>query len=504
MILLLIIAGIILFALSAHVFPKYFKIFAVIAIMAVFSVYYMTAKNLFGPDMPFMPTKNISVYFVLSNYYNQLIEPLKTGTFDLTVKTKYPLLESEDIYASFPRYYEEDKRLYKFLDISYYKGKFYFYFGVTPVIIFYFPFNLVTGMYLTDKLLLTFLSCSILILLLLIINELSRQFSVPHYIKILSLVMIGLSNHALFLLIKPSTYEVAIAGAAFFLLAGIYLFVRYLLCEKILHRQMILLFLVGLVLSLAVGCRPHYALFIPLFFIIFLIDEHAKKSSIKDIVKKGFCFIAPCLVYGAFLAVYNYLRFDSIFEFGWKYQLNDMDAYHWAFRFKDLVTGFMYHVFQSPEINETLKFPLFSLSETAGNRLGNESGVGFIHLFPLAFAVVALPYAVWKMKKTREMSLIFSLLLSIFLINLLVASVAGVIQRYFFEYMIIIIIPAIVSYMALYTIVSKGKKMILNVVFTVVFVFTVYINISVLLSDAAAKDLFTNIDSRAKIIKILY
>ena len=56
----------------------------------------------------------------------------------------------------------------QFYDFSYYKGKIYFYWGITPVLLFYLPFNLITNLCLSDNLI-VFLSLSLIFLLSLLI-----------------------------------------------------------------------------------------------------------------------------------------------------------------------------------------------------------------------------------------------------------------------------------------------------------------------------------------------
>ena len=64
--------------------------------------------------------------------------------------------------------------------------------------------------------------------------------------------------------------------------------------------------------GLAVGCRPFYLLMTPFFIYLSIQKKH---SIIKTIIFWGFG-LAPM---GVFLTVYNYIRFDSIFEFGHNY-----------------------------------------------------------------------------------------------------------------------------------------------------------------------------------------
>lgn len=80
------------------------------------------------------------------------------------------------------------------------------------------------------------------------------------------------------------------------------------------------------------------------------------------------------------VALYNYLRFDSIFEFGWKYQLNDLNQYGYIASIKDSILSLKYNLFQFPEFD---KNTIFSLVKATGHRIGNEFVAGAIWTFPL-------------------------------------------------------------------------------------------------------------------------
>jgi hypothetical protein len=67
--------------------------------------------------------------------------------------------------------------------------------------------------------------------------------------------------------------------------------------------------------ALSVGCRPFNALYGPLIMLIYIIKQKNIKISIKKLLP-GICL--GLLVAGAY-ALYNYMRFGDIFEFGHSY-----------------------------------------------------------------------------------------------------------------------------------------------------------------------------------------
>jgi len=78
-------------------------------------------------------------------YYNLLVQGFRAG--QLNLKTDVPpglaqLADPYDPVAHAP---------YPVLDMSYYKGKLYLYFGVTPAVLLFWPYVALTGHYLLQK-----------------------------------------------------------------------------------------------------------------------------------------------------------------------------------------------------------------------------------------------------------------------------------------------------------------------------------------------------------------
>jgi len=92
-----------------------------------------------------------SGYFVSSSlnpadeYYNLLAQAFRAGQVNLNVDVPPDFARLSDPYdpaAHAP---------YPVLDMSYYKGKFYLYFGVTPALVAFWPYLILTGNYLLQK-----------------------------------------------------------------------------------------------------------------------------------------------------------------------------------------------------------------------------------------------------------------------------------------------------------------------------------------------------------------
>ncbi len=507
MTLLLIIVLLVVFSLVANLIPKYGRPFILVSILLMFSFYFFLSRNFFNVES-FYPKSNIQVDVPLGNYYNLLLRSLKKHRLYIVDDEKIPSLKViSDIYENYKNYALQDYNLFSLFDTSFYNGKIYLYFGITPVLLFYLPFNLITNLYLTDKCLVFLLSCFIFLLSLFLLKKISENIinikEIPSNIIILSIFFIGFCNYSPFLLIKSNIYEVAITTAVFLLLLSFILFYYYLNTTNP-KKQLILDFCLALTLCLTVGARPHYVLFIPIIFFVVIGLKYKKTKNIREVLYSSLIFLIPCLIYGTIVALYNYFRFDSIFEFGWKYQLNDLGQYNCALSIKDSLLALKYNLFQFPGIDVN---NIFSLVKADGHRVGNEFVAGIIWAFPLLFMLFLIPkYLQETFRKDKNAFYITIIMLFVIIINLVVTSFIGMVTRYFFEYMsFIIILSILLFYYLYYREKTVSQKKLWNLFFVLMFVYSTFMNVSLLFCEN--NSLFyapTSNDNYVNIINFLF
>jgi hypothetical protein len=347
------------------------------------------------------------------------------------------------------------------------------------------PFNIATGYYLTDKMLLLFLAAGIFLLSLSIVKIILNEINVKiaPFMSMLFVFLIGFSNGIFFLLIRPSSYEISIACAAFMFLIAVFLLARYFFIGK---KPLILLIFIGLSLALSVGSRPFYIFTIPLFFAMLIYDGYVKNVNRKEIMKRALFFAVPCALYGAIVAVYNYLRFDSIFEFGIKYQLNDWNFNEWSFCVKDLIIGLKHYLFRLPLFTDS--FPFISLNYSFYHRLVKELSMGIIFLFPMVFFLGLLPKLIKDMGIKKEVGVFLCLLSAVFAGNVIILSIFGMTHRYIFEIMYILAIVSVIVFSYFYTkIISDNSKRFKVVLLCIIFFITIYVNTSTVISPYIVK-----------------
>jgi hypothetical protein len=226
-------------------------------------------------------------------------------------------------------------------DVSYYQGRYYLYFGATPVVTLFLPFRLLTGVELPAKLALWILAFGGFLAGASVWLGVRRRYYPASglAVALLGLLVLGVVSLVPALVRRPSFWELPIAsgyGFSMLAVAGIY---------GALHSRRPAWWLAGaaVAMGLAVGSRPTYVfgcalLAVPLIWFWWRGRREGRWSWWPG---RGWWWLAaavavPLGLLGAGLALYNYLRFGNPLEFGLKYQLTgnyEMMVRHFRWRF---------------------------------------------------------------------------------------------------------------------------------------------------------------------------
>ena len=513
MTLLILITSLVLFSLVSCFFSKYKNFFIFISIFIVISFYLFLSMNFYNAES-FLPSKKLQTYHMCFNYYNLLMDSIKNKHLYIA-KYQFNINYGTDFFSNGEHNIKinNNKEIISFslLDTSFYKKHIYLYFGITPVLLFYLPFNLITNLYLTDKFLVFILACFIFLSSLFLVKKILESIininNIPTNIIILSIFTVGFCNLLPFVVIRTSIYEVAITTAAFLLLISLCLFHCYIKTTNNTIRY-IITFFISLFLCLAVGARPYYILSIIVIFFSIIYLRYQENRNIKDTFKTVLLFLIPCFIYGTILALYNYLRFDSIFEFGFKYQINPYEFINFKFKILTLLNDFIVTVKQSlfklPDI--TLQ-TIFSLNKASGHSLGNDFITGICWTCPIILILLFFHDFMKQVHKKSISTFVFILsIMTIIIINFIFTSFFGILIRYFFEYLFLMVILSIII-LLFYSSKEEDKllKYFIIIFFTIIFIFSMFINISLLFCK---ENVSTYIDSScinyAKLIKFLF
>jgi hypothetical protein len=252
-----------------------------------------------------------------TDYYEMLANAIHHGQAHLMIDPDPRLLELPDPYD-----YEARNDIPIPWDAVLYDGKFYLYWGPAPGLILaglrlfipmeigdeYLVFGFVTG----------FLFFSVH-LVLAIWRDLFQDS--PWWIVIPGVLVTGLGNPIPWLLTRPAVYEVAISSGQFFLVAGIYWAFTALRSAKPVKWK---LALAGISWAFAMGSRINLA--IAIVFMMGMVwlriyRKTLKARSIPTDIWASMALMAPLVLGAIGLGWYNYVRFGSVVEFGFRYAL---------------------------------------------------------------------------------------------------------------------------------------------------------------------------------------
>ena len=322
-------------------------------------------------------------------------------------------------------------------DCAWYNGKHYCYYGVVPAVILYVPYKMITGNYLSYQAG-TFLFVLITIVLLAALYRHCVKRYMPDMrfaFYLLSFMTLFFASGLYALLRGPSVYVIVRSAGLMFAVAGIYLLLKSTEKESVSRVK---LFFACLCFALIAGCRP------PVAVVSLLVPIVLWKRGLRSLLP---VIIVPFVLVAVPLCAYNYVRFDSIFDFGTNYQLTswNITAYNlmnpFAKAIRILVASASY-LFRP--VAYTLTFPFAdNLPRDSwmvhGSFQYNDTGVG-IFCFPVTLCLLWLFFSKARPKAFPIMA---ALLVSACAVILLESWVVGFVGGYIVDFAVMIILPSI-------------------------------------------------------------
>jgi hypothetical protein len=207
------------------------------------------------------------------------------------------------------------------VDLSYYNGRYYLYWGPVPALMIV-PIQSAFQGRVGDLQLTFAFTCGIFLLLSILLIRIWDVYfhDLPKWLLGLSILLAGLSNPILFMLNNfkgARIYEAAITGGQFFLVGGILAVITTI--GKPLSPWKLMLS--GFLFVLAIGTRfflllPIGAIALTLFYVWF-----QEKDSLMETIKRISYFALPLILGGLAIGWYNWARFGSFTETGFSYAL---------------------------------------------------------------------------------------------------------------------------------------------------------------------------------------
>jgi hypothetical protein len=253
-----------------------------------------------------------------TRYFHQLGEAFQSGQLHLLVEPDARLAELENPYDLRQR-----KNIPVLWDASYYDGKYFLYWGAVPGVIAAVVGQL-ASLDLRDPQLVLFFTLGTILFSLLFLRAVWRLVGrdLPAWLLLGGMLALAVNAPLIWLLTRPSVYEVAISGGQCFLMAGFYFAFLGLSGGSLSIGRTIL---AGIAWALTVGTRLN--LLLPVAFLCGLLVWRIYQSVRRNFRRAApawLAFTSPLLFGAAAIAWYNYARFGSVLESGHRYQFTGL------------------------------------------------------------------------------------------------------------------------------------------------------------------------------------
>lgn len=422
------------------------------------SSYLFFGSNLVGVATPnynsgsWDGTGPVTVYEVggdNAQQYAELARSMAHGQLSLEEEPPQWLVDMDNPYDKGARDELQKQTGEEYLfDVAFYEGKYYVYFGVVPVLLFYLPFFLLTGANFPTAI--GVWLC--LIAFILGCTALLDRFARYHFKQVslglflLLQVPLIMCSGILYLAKFPTFYSLPIALALAFTVWGLYCWMR----GRASERAYVWYVVGSLCMALVAGCRPQLLVFsllaFPLFWRKFITERHiATPKGIKEFI----CLIAPYIVVAIGIMLYNKARFGSLTDFGANYNLTVNDMTQRGMNSGRFAPALFAYFLQTPTTTAVFPWiqPVTFETTYMGQTIREVTFGGILACLPvlwvLAFTRRILSYRL-KVRSTNTITgVVIIMLLSGLLVGLLDAQMAGILQRYYADFSLLFLTPAI-------------------------------------------------------------
>lgn len=367
-------------------------------------------------------------------------EAFANGSISLLAKPSKELINMDNPY----NYSNKVENGVDFLyDTAYYNGNYYSYFGVAPIITLILPFRIITGFYLNTYVFNLFFIFAIVFLLFDVYRKLVDKF-----IKKISLFNFTLGFFAILTAsnilttLRGLKYDIVVSSGIMFLL------ISFSLALSLSNKKYKYIKLIGIGVSLALSVlsKPTFILYYPIT--IFFVLMNLRNDFRKDYVKDFACILVPLCVFGLFQMIYNLVRFDSIFEFGARYQLTAFDMnYCMSFTFGKVYAGILEYIFRLPYINP-LVFPFVftnaDKSLISMNEICYENRLVGLAAVPILWVLLFKRFILVN-KEYKELKILTNICIITSLVSIIISTcMAGICEPYSLDFKLILAIVSII------------------------------------------------------------
>ncbi|HTR43296.1 MAG TPA: tetratricopeptide repeat protein [Pseudomonadales bacterium] len=387
-----------------------------------------------------------------NTFYNLLTQGFRAGQLNVITQAPPELARMANPYipASFAPY---STAVY---DLSYYHGKLYLYWGITPVVVLFWPYTALTGDYLSDADAITiFLSLGFLIAIVMI-NTIHRRYfpEAPAWLALICILIFGICLATQEMEWQFSAvYQVALSSGFAFTMASLAAIGQAMHRSK---RQILWLLLASAAFGLALESRPSllFGGIILLIPVIQVWRADGRSSPMRTVTTLAAAAVPLTLVIFGML-LYNQMRFNSPFEFGVRYQLNpdQLGPVH-RFGLRYFFFNFYFYFFEP--LRWAWHFPFVQtipdVTFPSGYSPIGKSFGGILLAFPLVWLALAAPLA-WRGQLSESATTLHWLVIALFLLfvaeTLTICLFADSFPRYAMDFLPALLLLSVIGIFAL-------------------------------------------------------
>lgn len=381
----------------------------------------------------FLMASNPTVMNDAYNPYQELAWALDAGQVSLLEQPPQELVHMENPYDYYARGAAGFE--YKF-DFAYYDGAYYVYHGILPCLLFYLPVYHLTGLNMPNSIPVFF--CCLLFgigFVCLMRQVIIRYFPKTPFAVLILITLTGLFGCQLpFFITQPNSYQLTVICAVMLVVWGIYFWLSSLRTEgrqASLGRILTGSFCMALVAAVRPTLLIYSLLALPLFGRTWFTGRDGYKK--KDKIQMMLSFAIPYVIVAIPVMYYNYIRFGNVFNFGFHYNLTNMDIGRIPFSLEKIMAAIYGFLIKLPEVRFRFPYLLQPEAWLENSRLfSGDTLFGsliFFNSFLLAVAVVFVKRKEFCQKRLFTFSMML-LGLGIFLMILDVEMTGCVIYRY--------------------------------------------------------------------------